>query len=429
MFRNWLLTFAAAFVCVGFSATAQEAAGVAKKEPVHIEAGMLAHEDDAVAWFQEQIASFMEANPDVVVDAPNIRGSKKELMKESIPSMPANVMSINSWWRYQVAFLAQQNMLAPIDGFLPDPGFDPSIFYENAWDAVTYDGKKWGIPWQLDSVVLAYDFEMFEKAGLPGPPKTTDDFFAYIERLNKAGTDGTQQYGTGIWRETDFAALLMYLIMSSGHLVYHDNRFDLQGPEVNDAFEKVRGVFRSKAYCSGSEIGVKYRCGMIFAKIDQACKLVATGRYRLAPLPVVQESVYPSYGRQYLVIRRSTAEKQAASWRFVKWISRKDAPLPEVWTGFPCRKDIVGRPEVKKSQDPSYQNLALFMESASHSATGFSDVRNLEKAGAPLAVAFFAALYGNGDFPTLAAKAEHDLNSLIQIIAPPTSGDNYSLYK
>jgi ABC-type glycerol-3-phosphate transport system substrate-binding protein len=163
--------------------------------------------------------------------------------------------------------------------------------------------------------------------------------------------------------------------------------------------------------------------------MDQVRKLVEMGRYRLAQLPVVKKPLYPSYGRQYLVIRRSTAEKQAASWRFIKWIGRKDAPLPEIWMGYPCRKDIVGRPEVKKSKDPSYKDLAMLMESSSHSITGFSNVRNLEKAGAPLAVAFFAALYGNGDFPALAAKAEHDINSLIQIIAPPTSGDNFGLYK
>ena len=41
-----------------------------------------------------------------------------------------------------------------------------------AWTTVDYDGKKYGMPWILDTKYLFYNKEILEKAGIKSPPKT-----------------------------------------------------------------------------------------------------------------------------------------------------------------------------------------------------------------------------------------------------------------
>lgn len=41
-----------------------------------------------------------------------------------------------------------------------------------AWTTVDYDGKKYGMPWILDTKYLFYNKEILEKAGIKNPPKT-----------------------------------------------------------------------------------------------------------------------------------------------------------------------------------------------------------------------------------------------------------------
>src|SRR6185437_3183519 len=44
--------------------------------------------------------------------------------------------------------------------------------YEGAWSTVTYEDKRWGMPWILDTKYLFYNKDMLAKAGIDAPPKT-----------------------------------------------------------------------------------------------------------------------------------------------------------------------------------------------------------------------------------------------------------------
>ncbi|MHB9094008.1 MAG: ABC transporter substrate-binding protein [Eubacteriales bacterium] len=53
----------------------------------------------------------------------------------------------------------------------------------------TFDGKQWGIGWYLSGNAIAYNKDLFNKAGLDpaNPPKTWDEFIAACAKLKKAG--------------------------------------------------------------------------------------------------------------------------------------------------------------------------------------------------------------------------------------------------
>ena len=43
---------------------------------------------------------------------------------------------------------------------------------DGAWNTVSFEGKRYGMPWILDTMYLFYNKAMLAKAGIAGPPKT-----------------------------------------------------------------------------------------------------------------------------------------------------------------------------------------------------------------------------------------------------------------
>jgi multiple sugar transport system substrate-binding protein len=63
------------------------------------------------------------------------------------------------------------------NGFLQDvtgriAADDSAKIFDGAWSTVTYEDKRWGMPWILDTKYLFYNKDMLAKAGIAAPPKT-----------------------------------------------------------------------------------------------------------------------------------------------------------------------------------------------------------------------------------------------------------------
>jgi multiple sugar transport system substrate-binding protein len=77
-------------------------------------------------------------------------------------------------------------------GFVMDvtsriPASETSQVFDGAWSTVTYDGKRWGMPWILDTKYLFYNKDMLKRAGIAAPPKTWDELAAQAKILKAKG--------------------------------------------------------------------------------------------------------------------------------------------------------------------------------------------------------------------------------------------------
>lgn len=70
-----------------------------------------------------------------------------------------------------------------------DKNFDPKVFYPRAYDLFKADGKQYGLSESFSDVVLFYNKDLFEKAGLALPTDdwTWDDAMAAAKKLTDAG--------------------------------------------------------------------------------------------------------------------------------------------------------------------------------------------------------------------------------------------------
>jgi multiple sugar transport system substrate-binding protein len=56
-----------------------------------------------------------------------------------------------------------------------------------AWTTVEYNGKRYGMPWILDTKYLFYNTEMLSKAGIAAPPKTWDELIEQAKAIKEKG--------------------------------------------------------------------------------------------------------------------------------------------------------------------------------------------------------------------------------------------------
>jgi multiple sugar transport system substrate-binding protein len=67
------------------------------------------------------------------------------------------------------------------------PADETAKIFDGAWSTVEYDGKRWGMPWILDTKYLFYNKAMLEKAGIKAPPKTWAELVAQAKIIKQKG--------------------------------------------------------------------------------------------------------------------------------------------------------------------------------------------------------------------------------------------------
>jgi multiple sugar transport system substrate-binding protein len=77
-------------------------------------------------------------------------------------------------------------------GFLQDvtariPSSENDQVFDGAWTTVDYDGKRWGMPWILDTKYLFYNEDMLKQAGIAAPPKTFEELAEQAKIIKDKG--------------------------------------------------------------------------------------------------------------------------------------------------------------------------------------------------------------------------------------------------
>jgi raffinose/stachyose/melibiose transport system substrate-binding protein len=76
-----------------------------------------------------------------------------------------------------------------------------------------YNGKQYGVPWDMGMMGVWYNKDLFSKAGITAPPATWDDFLADITKLKDSGTAPLAIAGKDKWPSMH---LWTYLVLRIG---------------------------------------------------------------------------------------------------------------------------------------------------------------------------------------------------------------------
>lgn len=128
--------------------------------------------------------AFTKANPDITVNLEFVpyEGLHDKTVLAQGSGGGYDVVLFDVIWP---AEYASNNVLVDVtdritpamkDGVLP-----------GAWTTVEYEGKRYGLPWILDTKYLFYNKEILEKAGIKNPPKTWDELAEQAKIIKEKG--------------------------------------------------------------------------------------------------------------------------------------------------------------------------------------------------------------------------------------------------
>ncbi len=180
----------------------------------------------AEKWLEETIAEYEKLNPNVKINM--VPQSTDTLISAFTTAAQAKSgPDIASQWA-TIPVLSQvwAGAVTPISDLLPAE----EIQHWMNTNENMYDGKLWAAPLYLMGIPMAYNKELFTKAGLDAenPPKTWDEFITACEALKQVGTPCI---GAGAAKASAFGAW-MFAILGVQDL---DSVDDIKAAVVGDA--------------------------------------------------------------------------------------------------------------------------------------------------------------------------------------------------
>lgn len=213
------------------------------------------NEGDYVKVDEAAIARYQAAHPDIKVQVTYVPYADymTKLKAALAANQPPDIFQVP--WDSGFRDLADSGKLAPM-GEILNAGF-PAIS-QSAKDFVTLNGEVWALPFDLNTLQIAYNKSIFAEHGLT-PPATNDELKAAAAKLNEAGIFGIALGTKDKWAGGDtWFAQLVYADPTgtkladadAGKLAWDDAAFTAAGDRVADLV--ASGVFAPGANSMGA---------------------------------------------------------------------------------------------------------------------------------------------------------------------------------
>jgi len=146
---------------------------------------------------------YLETHPNIEVEWINIVGGGpygRDKLQTMIAGGDApDMMMLNTG---QFEGFAARGALMPLDDFVAGENLDLSIFWPQGIEGSKYQGKLYALPRDMSNVILYYNKDLFDEAGVGYPTEdwTWDDLLAAAQELtvDKDGDGQVDQWGFGV---------------------------------------------------------------------------------------------------------------------------------------------------------------------------------------------------------------------------------------
>lgn len=248
----------------------------------------------------------------------------------------------------QLGMLVVTGTVAPVDPKV----FDLSNFMKVGVDAATFDGKLYGVPYDISSVAMIYNKKIWPEA-----PKTFDEMIARSRDLQKKGMFGI------LWPLENF--YFTYAIMAGyGGYVFAPTKsgwntkdIGLANPGSVKAIKLLKTLRDEGLIPVGTDHVVapaKFSEGKAAAIIDGSWALPGIKQagidYGVAPIPKLDNGKYPA---PFVSLKwwhvSSYSQHKAEAAKLIAYLTTKDAMYKsfKAAEGIPPRLDVLEMPDVK----------------------------------------------------------------------------------
>ena len=191
------------------SETPTEAASEAMA-PVEFDWWHITTADVGKADFQAIADAYMAAHPNVKIKL-TVQENEAFKTKLATQMQAGDVPDLFQSWGG--ATMAQQADAGLLKDITADVSSWASTVNPGAMSIYQYNGKQYGIPWDMGMIGFWYNKALFEQAGITAPPATWDEYLAAVKKLKDAGITPLAIAGKDMWPSMH---LWTYLVLRNG---------------------------------------------------------------------------------------------------------------------------------------------------------------------------------------------------------------------
>jgi multiple sugar transport system substrate-binding protein len=226
-------------------------------------------------------------------------------------------------------------------------------FIDVVADDVYVEDKLYGLPLNMDTMVMFFNKDLLDTAGIPLPPRQWSDFVTMIPRLTTQDAAGNiLQSGAAMGTSSNVSRsvdLLSLLMMQNGTTMYSEERhrveIDLARPDAKDSFPGIEALefytdFASpakevyawnaekpdslEAFSAGTVgffFGYAYHIPILEA---QSTKV----NWDVAPVPQTDLAVQRNFANYWAVTVAANSDVQNEAWDFIKTVTQAQMVKP-----------------------------------------------------------------------------------------------------
>lgn len=189
---------------------------------------------DTEEYLKKMIEEYNKVNPNVTVELQTIGYNDyfNQLMAKVAGGTAPDVYELN--YENFVSY-AKKGVLLPLDDIINKTGFDVSKYNSMALNAFKVDNTQYGLPNSFSNVLLFYNKELFDKAGVEYP--TNDwDWKDVLEAAKKIRA--LDEHTFGYYRPVSFHELYKAVKQNGGSLFNEDmTKFTIDTPENRETVQ------------------------------------------------------------------------------------------------------------------------------------------------------------------------------------------------
>ena len=318
--------------------------------------------------FDAQVATFNSSQQDVVMEVVH-QGNYSALREKVVAAVSAkNLPEMLVVDYLDVAFYAQQGLLADLDGILPKEVI--ADYYPGLLADLKFEGSLYAVPYNRSTQGMYMNMDLLRKAGIKDPPKTWAEFRSQAEQFAKAMGKG-YYYGYAFFHQFLWDGIAYTW---GAQVATPDGKVMLNAPEVVDMMTYFRKMYTDELLAMQPVLigGFEEQNGAFIsgkvASVFQTTSFTPTAvnllkfDWAFVPLPAGKGgNAITVGGGNFAVTSSATPAEAVAAGKFLQYITgAKVAADFYMATGnLPVRKSVLSRPEIVDfhKKNPNYERM------------------------------------------------------------------------
>ena len=309
------------------------------------------------------VPEFERLNPGIKVKVQQIpwTAAQEKLVTAFASDNTPDACQLGNTWVPQFAAL---NAIVSLNELVSNSDLiNKESYFEGIWETNVIDGKVFGIPWYMDTRVIYYRKDVFEKVGYNEPPKNWNQLFDLAKKIKSLHAD-EEKYA--IYLPTnEWAPFVMFGMEAGSSLLKDENTLgNFSSKEFTSAFKYLVEFHKQKL----APIGISQVTNVYQAFAEEYFSMYISGPWNIpefkkwmkgdladkwmtAPMPGYLND-YPGVslaGGSSLVIFKNSKYKKEV-WKFFEFLS-------QVQTQIEFYKLLNNLPSVKEAwENPIFKN-------------------------------------------------------------------------